>query len=122
MARKTSKAAVALNTTRIDLAADTRRKVVALLQQQLADTFDLFSQIKQAHWTVSGPQFIALHELFDKFAGEVSDSRTHAPHPNRTNTAITASAILRDPRLIQGRLHPRSASSHPHHSFTTLTA
>lgn len=74
MARKTSKAATAaLNTTRIDLSADTRKKVVALLQQQLADTFDLFSQIKQAHWTVSGPQFIALHELFDKFAGEVSD-------------------------------------------------
>lgn len=72
MARKRSKAAEkALNTTRIDIGAGTRKKAVALLQQQLADTFDLYSQTKQAHWTVSGPHFIALHELFDTFAGEL---------------------------------------------------
>jgi starvation-inducible DNA-binding protein len=27
---------------------------------------DLQSQMKQAHWNVKGPSFIALHELFDK--------------------------------------------------------
>ena len=54
--------------TRNDLAAATRGKMAALLNQQLADTFDLYSQIKQAHWNVKGPQFIALHELFDKLA------------------------------------------------------
>jgi starvation-inducible DNA-binding protein len=59
--------------TKIDLSADTRGKVVALLNQQLADTFDLFSQIKQAHWNVKGLHFIALHELFDKLAEETED-------------------------------------------------
>ena len=45
--------------------------MVSLLNQQLADTFDLYSQVKQAHWNVKGPQFIALHELFDRLAGEL---------------------------------------------------
>jgi starvation-inducible DNA-binding protein len=59
--------------TKIDLPADTRGKAIALLNQQLADTFDLFSQIKQAHWNVKGMHFIALHELFDKLAEEAED-------------------------------------------------
>jgi starvation-inducible DNA-binding protein len=61
------------STTRIDLARSTRGKMIDLLNQQLADTFDLFSQTKQAHWNVKGMQFIALHELFDKLAEEVED-------------------------------------------------
>jgi starvation-inducible DNA-binding protein len=60
--------------TRIDLPAPLRERMIALLNQQLADTFDLFSQIKQAHWNVKGPQFIALHELFDKLAEDVEES------------------------------------------------
>lgn len=59
--------------TSIDLAAKTRTAVVALLNQQLADTSDLYTQTKQAHWNVKGPQFIALHELFDELAGELLD-------------------------------------------------
>jgi starvation-inducible DNA-binding protein len=59
--------------TRIDLAAGTREKMVALLNQQLADTFDLYSQTKQAHWNVKGPHFAQLHELFDKLAHELEE-------------------------------------------------
>jgi starvation-inducible DNA-binding protein len=58
--------------TRNDLARDTREELVALLNQQLADTFDLYSQTKQAHWNVKGAQFYQLHELFDKLAAEVT--------------------------------------------------
>lgn len=54
--------------TRNDLPADVRSRMIALLNQQLADTFDLMSQTKQAHWNVKGPRFIALHEMFDDFA------------------------------------------------------
>ena len=39
--------------------------------QRLADTADLYSQIKQAHWNVKGLNFFQLHELFDGLAGEV---------------------------------------------------
>jgi starvation-inducible DNA-binding protein len=46
--------------------------MIALLNQQLADTFDLLSQAKQAHWNVKGPEFIALHDLFDKLAAELT--------------------------------------------------
>jgi starvation-inducible DNA-binding protein len=59
--------------TRIDLAADKREKLIALLNQHLTDTFDLYSQTKQAHWNVKGPQFHQLHELFDDLAGQVED-------------------------------------------------
>jgi starvation-inducible DNA-binding protein len=57
--------------TRIDIPADAREKLVALLNQQLADTFDLYSQTKFAHWNVKGPHFIALHKLFDELADDV---------------------------------------------------
>lgn len=55
--------------TQIDLAAETRKEMIDLLNQQLADTFDLFSQTKQAHWNVKGAQFHQLHELYDELAG-----------------------------------------------------
>jgi starvation-inducible DNA-binding protein len=54
--------------TQIDLAPDVRQQMIALLNQQVADTFDLFSQTKQAHWNVRGPDFYQLHELFDELA------------------------------------------------------
>jgi starvation-inducible DNA-binding protein len=54
--------------TRHDLPADARHKLIALLNQQLADTTDLRTQTKHAHWNVKGPNFIALHKLFDELA------------------------------------------------------
>ena len=54
--------------TRIDLSISIREKVVPMLQARLADCVDLFTQIKQAHWNVKGPHFMALHDLFDKIA------------------------------------------------------
>ncbi|OGC89362.1 MAG: DNA starvation/stationary phase protection protein Dps [candidate division Zixibacteria bacterium RBG_16_53_22] len=60
-------------TTGIDLPLETRERIIALLNQQLADTFDLYGQTKQAHWNVKGAQFIQLHELFDKLADTLED-------------------------------------------------
>lgn len=53
--------------TRNDLPEGQRGRLVALLNAQLVDTLDLASQTKYAHWNVKGPQFIALHEMFDDF-------------------------------------------------------
>lgn len=54
--------------TSIDIPPERREQLIGLINQQLADCFDLRSQVKQAHWNVKGPQFIALHELFDDLA------------------------------------------------------
>lgn len=69
IAMKTMK--IRLNRTKNDLSEQTRRKVIGLLNQHLADALDLQLQAKQAHWNVKGPSFIALHELFDKVAEEL---------------------------------------------------
>jgi len=60
-----------MHSTRNDLSTKARTRVTALLNARLADALDLQMQAKQAHWNVKGPQFIALHELFDKLAAEI---------------------------------------------------
>jgi starvation-inducible DNA-binding protein len=57
--------------TRIDLPEKDRRPLIDLLNGRLADTADLYSQVKQAHWNVKGPDFIQLHLLFDQLAAEL---------------------------------------------------
>lgn len=59
--------------TKNDLPEATRVKSIELLNARLADCADLQTQIKHAHWNVKGPNFIALHELFDKINEEVED-------------------------------------------------
>ncbi|HNV83452.1 MAG TPA: DNA starvation/stationary phase protection protein Dps [Arenimonas sp.] len=59
--------------TRHDLSDATRTKVVAALNQTLAEIFDLQSQIKQAHWNVKGASFFGLHKLFDEIAGTLTE-------------------------------------------------
>ena len=62
-----------LHGTKNDLSEATRREVVELLNQRLADCIDLQTQCKQAHWNVKGPSFIALHKLFDEVNEEVEE-------------------------------------------------
>lgn len=50
------------------LPEELRTKVVDMLQPTLADSLDIKTQIKQAHWNVKGPSFIGLHYLFDEIA------------------------------------------------------
>jgi starvation-inducible DNA-binding protein len=59
--------------TAIDLPAQTREAMTALLNQTLADTSDLYSQTKQAHWNVKGIHFYPLHLLFDELAEHRED-------------------------------------------------
>lgn len=59
--------------TKNDLAEAIRVKAIKLLNERLADSIDLQTQTKQAHWNVKGPSFIALHELFDEVNSAVED-------------------------------------------------
>lgn len=49
-----------------DITLGRRLEMNALMNLRLADAVDLQMQMKQAHWNVKGPNFIGLHELFDK--------------------------------------------------------
>jgi starvation-inducible DNA-binding protein len=57
--------------TRIDIPENKRATTIELLNKTLAATQDLWSQLKQAHWNVKGPQFYQLHLLFDAVASEI---------------------------------------------------
>ena len=59
--------------TAVDLPQETCAAMTALLNQQLADTSDLYSQTKQAHWNVKGIHFYPLHLLFDQLAEKRED-------------------------------------------------
>jgi starvation-inducible DNA-binding protein len=63
-----------LRKTRHPLDKQSREKSVALLNDFLVIAIDLRLQVKQAHWNVRGPNFISLHELFDRLAGELEET------------------------------------------------
>src|SRR5690348_7137490 len=62
-----------LYATKNDLPESGRVEAVRLLNQRLAESIDLQTQCKQAHWNVKGPTFIALHKLFDEINEEVEE-------------------------------------------------
>lgn len=56
-----------------DLSDNAIKSMITLLNARLADAIDLRLAVKQAHWNIRGPGFIALHELFDQIAIRVDD-------------------------------------------------
>lgn len=60
-----------MHETSIDMPQALREQMIALCNQQLANTTDLYSQTKQAHWNVKGIYFEPLHVLFDKMADSI---------------------------------------------------
>jgi starvation-inducible DNA-binding protein len=54
-----------------DMSEGHRLELNAIMNQRLASAVDLQMQMKQAHWNVKGPNFIGLHELFDKIAESI---------------------------------------------------
>src|SRR5438067_13446091 len=62
-----------MHPTKNDLPETVRRQMIELCNARLADCIDLQTQTKQAHWNVKGPNFIALHELFDKVNEDVEE-------------------------------------------------
>jgi starvation-inducible DNA-binding protein len=103
-----SEAASALDRTfetSVDIPASTRAEMIALLNQALADTSDLYSQTKQAHWNVKGIHFYPLHLLFDQLAekriGEADELAERATELGgyATGTIRMAAASSRMPEI-----------------------
>ena len=93
-----------LHSTKNDLPEKSRRQLVALLNQRLADSIDLQTQTKTAHWNVKGPSFIALHKLFDEINEEVEELRGSAGRAGRAARAAS-------PRGRCGRAAERRSST-----------
>ncbi|MBX3013044.1 MAG: DNA starvation/stationary phase protection protein Dps [Caldilineaceae bacterium] len=78
MTTKTNSTAISktgtMHETSIEIPTAVREQMIALCNQQLANTADLYSQTKQAHWNVKGVHFEALHVLFDKMADSIQAS------------------------------------------------
>ena len=91
--------------TRIELAEDARPQMIELLNQHLADLFDLMSQVKQSHWNVKGKDFYQLHKLFDELAEQLSElvdmvaERTTALGGYATGTVRMAASSSRLPEI-----------------------
>ena len=76
--------------TSLKLTESTRQQIIDILNARLADTIDLKTQAKQAHWNVKGPEFFQLHELFDSIAGHLDD---HADLIAERVTALGGTAL-----------------------------
>jgi starvation-inducible DNA-binding protein len=59
--------------TRLDLPSHVRQQLVEILNARLADTIDLYTQAKFAHWNVKGKDFYQVHLLFDAIAEHVEE-------------------------------------------------
>jgi len=102
-----------------DLPANARSSLIGLLDGRLADAIDLQTQMKQAHWNVKGPTFIALHELFDKVNEDVEEYVDDLAErvvqlggvAHGTVRQVSARSTLREyPAVSEGRQHVEAVS------------
>ncbi|MCZ6892459.1 MAG: DNA starvation/stationary phase protection protein [Gammaproteobacteria bacterium] len=56
----------------IGLSADKRAAITAGLSRVLADSYTLYLKTHNYHWNVTGPQFTALHTLFETHYTELA--------------------------------------------------
>lgn len=60
--------------SKVRIPDNNRHAVIDLLNARLADTIDMQTQAKFAHWNVKGENFYQLHLLFDSIAEHVEDA------------------------------------------------
>jgi starvation-inducible DNA-binding protein len=59
--------------TSVGVPENSRQALIALLNARLADSIDIRSQVKWAHWNLKGLHFIQLHELFDSVSSHLDE-------------------------------------------------
>jgi starvation-inducible DNA-binding protein len=86
-----------------------RVALVATLNERLSDGLDLHSQIKVAHWNIKGPNFAALHPLFETFAVSLANH----------NDAIAERAVTLGGKAYGTARHVAKASRLPEYPAET---
>jgi len=97
--------------TRNDLPLATRTKAVRLLNARLADAIDLGTQTKHAHWNVKGPNFIALHDLFDQLAEPTEEHIDTIAHGTLAAAARASSLKPHPENLSEGVAHVKALAT-----------
>src|SRR5688572_2872865 len=92
------------------LPEEARAKIADALNARLADGLDLHSQIKVAHWNIKGPQFAALHPLFETFAVALANF----------NDAIAERAVTLGARAYGTTRHVAKNSTLPEYPQETV--
>lgn len=70
---KNSTKSVRMHETQNDTKNNAKKVSIETLQARLVDGIDLALAIKQAHWNLKGPQFIAIHLMLDGFRDEMDE-------------------------------------------------
>jgi len=85
----------------IGVPENNRQAIIALLNARLADSSDLRSQVKWAHWNLKGMHFIQLHELFDSIASHLDD-QTDSIAERTTTLGGVANGTVREAAAKSG--------------------
>lgn len=91
------------------LSEEARTAIAQSLNARLADGLDLHGQIKVAHWNIKGPQFAALHPLFETFAVSLANH----------NDSIAERAVTLGARAYGTARHVASRSRLPEYPQET---
>src|SRR5271156_1441946 len=63
-----------MHNTLNDTKSNAKTTSIAILNERVAEGIDLALVTKQAHWNLRGIQFIAFHEMLDKFRTDLDDN------------------------------------------------
>jgi starvation-inducible DNA-binding protein len=97
----TATSALRTYSTSVGVPEHNRQAIIALLNARLADSTDLRTQVKWAHWNVKGLHFIQLHELFDSIASHLED-QTDAIAERTTTLGGVANGTVREAAAKSG--------------------
>ena len=118
--------------TRIDIPVEIRAYLITLLNQTLACTVDLRSQVQHAAWNVKGIAFVQVRALFDAIALEL-DAHMHLVTARiivlggvvrgTVRTAATQSTLPEYPDdLMESDAHVRALAERVTHYATAIQA
>ena len=121
-----------LHRTRITIPLEIRVYLIALLNQTLACTVDLRSQVKHATWNVKGHTFVQVRTLFDALASDL-DAHANLVAERITvlgglvqgtvRTAATQSTLPEYPgALVEGDAHVLALAERLAHYATAIRA